>query len=234
MRAGPQAPGAGGPRRSRWLGWFLARVVWRTTVIGADRVPRTGQVLLAANHLGLVDGPVVHGCAPRPTHLLVKHEMFRGPVGWLLRSAGQIPVDRENGRPALSAALGVLRRGGAVGIFPEGERGRGDAATARAGVAWLAVTSGAPVVPVAVLGTRRTGEPVGRVPGVRRRLVVAFGEPVTLTGGGPVRGRAAVQRANEQLRTVLAAHVAATSAATGVALPTDAPFQDPPFQDAPA
>uniref|UniRef100_UPI002027CC96 lysophospholipid acyltransferase family protein n=1 Tax=Actinotalea sp. C106 TaxID=2908644 RepID=UPI002027CC96 len=127
-------PGPGGPRWSRWVGRFLARVVWSTTVVGADRVPRQGPVILAANHIGVIDGPLVHGCAPRGTHVLVKHEMFRGPVGAVLSAAGQIPVDRRNGRPALAAALAVLRRGGAVGIFPEGVRGRGDASSARAGV----------------------------------------------------------------------------------------------------
>jgi 1-acyl-sn-glycerol-3-phosphate acyltransferase len=220
-RAPGTAPSAAGPRWSRWVGRFLGRVVWDTRVIGADRVPTTGPVILAANHTGVVDGPLVHGVAPRPTHVLVKEEMFSGPLGLVLRAAGQIPVDRDGGRAALAAALTVLRRGDAVGIFPEGNRGRGDASNARAGVAWLAVTSGAPVVPVAVLGTRYTGEPVGHVPGPRRRLVVEFGEPVTLDRAPGTSGRAAVTHANEQLRVALADHVAAVSARTGVPLPGD-------------
>lgn len=216
-----RVPSDRGPRWSRRVGWFLAHVVWRTRVIGAENVPAVGPVLLAANHLGLIDGPLVHGAAPRGTHILVKHELFRGPVGAVLRAAGQIPVDRSNGRPALAVALTVLRRGGAVGIFPEGNRGRGDASSARAGVAWLAVSSGAPVVPVAVLGTRRTGERTGHVPGLRRRLVVEFGPPVTLTRGPGVSGRQAVADANEVLRTTLADHVQAVSARTGVPLPRE-------------
>lgn len=217
----PVTPGPRGPRWSRWVGWFLGHVVWRTRVIGAERVPREGPVLLAANHLGVIDGPLVHGVAPRGTHILVKQEMFHGPIGLVLRAAGQIPVDRSNGRPALVAALGVLRRGGAVGIFPEGNRGRGDGSSARAGVSWLAVTSGAPVVPVAVLGTRRTGEGVHRVPGLRRRLLVEFGEPVWPAGDEGLRGRAAVARAHETLSLVLAEHVRAVSARTGIELPDD-------------
>ncbi|WP_307793628.1 lysophospholipid acyltransferase family protein [Actinotalea soli] len=197
--------------------------MWSTTVVGAERVPRQGPVILAANHIGVVDGPLVHGCAPRGTHVLVKVEMFRGPVGAVLRAAGQIPVDRRNGRPALTAALAVLRRGGAVGIFPEGVRGRGDASSARAGVAWLAVASGAPVVPVAVLGTRRTGESVGHLPGLRRRLVVEFGEPVSLTDGEPLAGRQAVARAHERVGAALRTHVRAASERAGVPLPTDGP-----------
>ncbi len=222
---GPGVPGRGGPRWSRWVGRFLGRVVWRTRVLGAERVPRTGPVLLASNHLGVVDGPLVHGVAPRATHILVKEEMFTGPLGLVLRAAGQIPVDRDGGRPALAAALAVLRRGDAVGIFPEGNRGRGDASSARAGVAWLAVTSGAPVVPVAVLGTRRTGESVGHVPGPRRRLVVEFGEPIVLVRRDGVSGRAAVAEAADVLRVALAEHVLAVSARTGVPLPADDPVR---------
>lgn len=221
MSGSVAAPGPAGPRWSRWVGRFLARVVWDTRVVGREHVPATGPVIVAANHLGVIDGPLVHGVVPRGTHILVKEEMFHGPVGLVLRAAGQIPVDRTGGRPALAAALAVLRRGGAVGIFPEGNRGRGDASTARAGVAWLAVNSGAPVVPVAVLGTRRTGESVGHLPGFRRRLHVEFGPPVVVERPAGTSGRAAVAHATEVLRTALGAHVLAVSARSGFALPDD-------------
>lgn len=220
---GVPVPGPAGPRWSRWVGAFLARAVWRTRVVGAHHVPRTGPVIVAANHLGVIDGPVLLGATPRGLHVLVKEEMFTGPLGLLLRTAGQIPVDRDGGRTGLAVALGVLRRGGVVGIFPEGNRGRGDAASGRAGVAWLAVNSGAVVVPAAVLGTRRTGESVSHVPGLRRRLVVEFGEPVVLTRAPGVSGREAVARGNETLRAALADHVRAVSARSGLALPVDGP-----------
>ena len=110
-----------------------------------------------------------------------------------------------------------------MGIFPEGNRGRGDASSGRAGAAWLAVTSGAPVVPTAVLGTRRTGESVSHVPGLRRHLVVEFGEPVVLTRPVGTSGRDAVAKGSETLRAALADHVRAVSARTGLALPVDGP-----------
>ncbi|MFC8190264.1 lysophospholipid acyltransferase family protein [Cellulomonas sp. NPDC057328] len=204
------------------IGRTLAHGVWDTDVVGADRVPADGAVLIAANHVSVVDGPLLVGAAPRPLHVLVKQEMFRGPVGRVLRGAGQIPVDREMGRPALQSGLAVLRRGGAVGIFPEGNRGRGSVEDARAGIAWLSVHAGAPVVPAAILGTRRTGESLGHLPGLRRRFVVEFGEPLDLTADGGSR-REAIALGAQRVRTALAALVAGASARTGVPLPDDDP-----------
>ncbi|RHA42313.1 lysophospholipid acyltransferase family protein [Cellulomonas rhizosphaerae] len=219
-------PSASGPRWSRWIGRFLARVVWNTSVVGTHHVPTSGPVLLAANHTGIVDGPILLGVAPRPAHVLVKEEMFVGPIGWVLRAAGQISVDRDGGRSALSSALGVLRRGDVVGIFPEGNRGRGDATNARAGIAWLALNGHAPVVPVAVLGTRRTGESVNRLPGLRRRLVVEFGAPIVVERTATVTGREALVTANDAIRTALADLVTHASARTGLSLPTDDPLRE--------
>lgn len=204
------------------IGRFVAHGLWATRVLGADRVPQEGPVLVAANHVSIVDGPLLVGAAPRALHVLVKQEMFRGPVGAVLRGAGQIPVDREMGRPALQAALAVLRRGDGVGIFPEGNRGRGAVEDTRAGIAWLAVHSGAPVVPAAILGTRRTGESLGHVPRPRRRFVVEFGEPLELARDGVSR-REAIALGAQTVRAELAALVAGAAARTGIALPTDDP-----------
>jgi len=153
--------------------------------------------------------------------------MFWGPLGWLLRAAGQIPVNRDDGgRTALTAALGVLKRGGLVGVFPEGNRGRGDATSAHAGIAWLALNGHAPVVPVAVLGTRRTGESVNKVPMLRRRLAIEFGEPLVIERAPGMSGKAAIEAANEAIRIALAQLVDAASARSGIALPTDDPQRE--------
>jgi len=222
----PRLPSPWGPRWARWVGRFLARVVWATEVVGREYVPDDGPVLLAANHTGIVDGPILLGVAPRPAHVLVKEEMFVGPVGWVLRAAGQIPVDRTGGRPALAAGHGVLRRGDVVGIFPEGNRGRGDVSDARAGAAWLALNGRAPVVPVAVLGTRRTGESVNKIPGLRRRMVVQFGAPISVQRGPGMTGREALEAANTAIRVAMADVVVAAQARSGVTLPTDDPLRE--------
>ncbi|MBO0920809.1 1-acyl-sn-glycerol-3-phosphate acyltransferase [Cellulomonas sp. zg-ZUI222] len=215
-------PSPAGPAWGQWVGRFLARIVWDTHVTGAERVPRSGPVVLAANHITLLDGPLLVGAAPRPLHVLVKTELFRGPLGLVLRAAGQIPVDRANGRPALQSALGVLRRGGAVGIFPEGTRGRGTVEQVRAGAAWLAVNGGAPVVPVAILGTRRTGESAHGLPELRRDLVVEFGDPIDVGGDGLSR-REAIDHAATSLRSALSELLVTAQARTGVELPADDP-----------
>ncbi len=212
-------------------------VAWRVRTTGLEHLPGRGPVLLAANHTGLLDGPLVWGVVPRDVRFLVKDEMFTGALGALLRATRQLPVDRGGGRRALVEAAGVLAAGGVVGLFPEGTRGRGDVARLRSGVAWLALRSGAPVVPVAVLGTSATGAG-RRLPRARATLHVALAPPVHLTGSGTGSGsgagsgsgtgaatrRGAVEAAAEQLRVVLAAHVADTRARTAAHPPPLTPL----------
>lgn len=211
-----------GPVWGRRVGQVLDHVVWRTTVIGAGNVPRTGPVILAANHTGVIDGPVLHGASPRGSHIIVKQEMFRGFLGRVLTYSGQIPVDRRSGRAALQAALALLEEGRVVGIFPEGTRGGGKVATAQAGIAWLAVRSGAPVVPVAILGTRPSGASVSHVPPFRSRLQVVFGRPFQAAPADAGTGRAALAAAMVTIQDALATHVLAATEVTGVDLPEDA------------
>jgi 1-acyl-sn-glycerol-3-phosphate acyltransferase len=214
-------PSPAGPAWSRWIGRFLGRVAWNTELVGRERVPAEGPVVLAANHVTLIDGPLLIGMAPRPLHIITKQELFRGPLGALLRWAGQIPVDRAHGRAALQAGLGVLRRGGAVGIFPEGNRGRGTVDDVRAGAAWLAVHGNAPVVPIAILGTRLTGESLGHIPGLRRRLYMEVGEPILPAAEGPTRAR--IGATSDLLRDAMAALVDEAQGRSGIALPADDP-----------
>ena len=221
---GPIGPRASGPVWARWVGAFLGRAVWHTEVVGAERVPRTGPVVLAANHTGVADGPLLFGLAPRPLHILVKEEMFHGVVGFFLRAAGQIPTDRAVGRSALLSGLAVLRRGGAVGIFPEGDRGRGAVESIRAGAAWLAVSGGVPLVPVAILGSRRSGESLGHLPHLRRRLAIEFGEPVMPDTTGTRRQQ--VERTSDALRRAMSALVVDAQRRTGLTLPEDDPHRD--------
>lgn len=215
-----KAPPRWGPQWSRWVGRFLARVYWNTDVRGRQHIPQSGPVLVLANHIGLIDGPVVHGVLPRPSHFLIKAAMMNGPLGLLLRPAGQISVS-GSGRAALTQAMAVLQRGGVVGIFPEGHRGAGRADETYGGAAWLAVRSGATVVPTAVIGTRRTGESINHWPRPRRRMVVAFGEGHTLVTPEKLTGRARQEWAAREVDRLLQEHVRHTVAHTDIAMPDD-------------
>lgn len=208
-----------GPTWSRRVGWFLDHVWWSTEVVGAEHLPATGRVLVAPNHTGIVDGPVVHGALPRGSHFLVKEEFFTSRLGFLMRWAGQIPVDRSHGGPALTTACAMLEEERVVGVFPEGTRGRGDVAQARAGVAWLAVKTGAPVVPCAVLGTRPLGRPRGWVPPPRSRLHVELGPPIEVAAGG---GRREIAEVMARVQSAMVELLDRAQERTGVRLPDDA------------
>jgi 1-acyl-sn-glycerol-3-phosphate acyltransferase len=204
------------------VGRVLFGVLYRVTTVGRHRVPRRGPVLFVGNHVGVLDGPMLPALAPRPTRVLVKREMFTGLLGWFLAFIGHIPVTRGSGdRSALTTAVAVLKAGGAVGIFPEGTRGRGDVAAVQQGAAWLALQGGAKVVPVAFLGTRATGASTGSLPRLGSRMVVEFGDPVELAADTGLTGRARLAAATTELRDALAVHVSGASERHQVALPDD-------------
>ena len=208
------------------VGRVLFGSLYRVRVVGRSRVPRTGPVVFVANHVGFLDGPMLPALAPRPTSVLVKREMFKGLLGWFLTWIGHIPVTRNAGdRRALTAAVAVLRAGGAIGIFPEGTRGRGDVAAVQQGAAWLAQQGGARVVPVAFLGTRATGASKGSLPRLWSRMVVEFGAPMDLVGDpsltAATTGRQRLAAATDLVRTSLATHVRESQERHRVFLPED-------------
>ena len=123
-------------------------------------------MILASNHVGVADGPLLAIFAPRPVHALTKQEMFKGFMNRFLLGAGQIPLDRFNPDPlAVKRCLRVLRSGHVVGIFPEGSRGAGEFDRFHTGAAYLAMVTGAPIVPVVQFGTREPGAGNHSLPG---------------------------------------------------------------------
>lgn len=209
----------GTPAARRWMGTVFSSP-WRVRAHGLERLPAEGGALLVANHMTMVDGPLVYTVVRRGLHMLVKKEMFSGVVGRLLLDAGQIPIDRTgNDRTALSTATEVLRRGDLVGMFPEGTRGGGMPAAVRGGAAFLAVGADVPVVPVAVLGTRRPGDRSRFAPPPGRRIDVVFGAPVRLADQEGLSGRERRQLASDELQALLAGHIEAACRLTGQRLP---------------
>jgi 1-acyl-sn-glycerol-3-phosphate acyltransferase len=164
-----------------------ARLVYRPTVEGLENVPVDGPVIFAANHLSFVDSLVIPMVVNRRVSFLAKAEYFegRGMRGalsrWFFDSMGHIPVRRGEGRAArdsLDTAAGVLARGGAFAIYPEGTRSLdGMLHRGRTGVARMALESGAPVVPVGLIGTDKV-QPVGRKLPRICPMTVKFGKPL--------------------------------------------------------
>lgn len=203
------APSQRGAEVGRRIGVGLMYGLWKPRVLGAWKVPATGPVILAVNHSHNIDGPMVMGVAPRPTHFLIKKEAFVGPLDPFLLAIGQLKVDRAVAdRTAITRALDVLTDGGVLGIFPEGSRGEGDFASLRAGLAYFAVRGGAPIVPVAVLGSaEKSGRLIKALPPLRSRVDVVFGDPFDAGDGSGRRTRKALDEATERIQKQLAAHL---------------------------
>jgi 1-acyl-sn-glycerol-3-phosphate acyltransferase len=167
------------------------KAVWRPDVEGLDHIPADGPLILASNHLSFADSIVIPVVVPRKVVFMAKSDYFTGPglKGRAIRAwfegLDMIPVDRDDSRSALEAldvALEVLRRGEAFGVYPEGTRSRdGRLYRGRTGVAQLALVSGAPIVPVGLIGTERL-QPVGTTVPRLVKVRVRFGQPIEVAG----------------------------------------------------
>jgi 1-acyl-sn-glycerol-3-phosphate acyltransferase len=179
----------------------VARLIYRPVIEGRENIPRTGPLLLASNHLSFVDSIVIPLVAPRRVVFLAKSEYFtghglRGALRRTLFTAvGAVPIQRGTAgaaQEALDSALEILHDGLAFGIYPEGTRSRdGRLYRGRTGVAWLALTAGCPVVPVALSGTQEIQPVESRFPRVRK-ISVRFGKPLSfshLQGASPGAAR---------------------------------------------
>ena len=165
----------------------LLRVFYQPWIRGAENLPATGAAILASNHLAVIDSFFLPLMMPREIVFLGKADYVQGRgirgrlVAWFMRGVGLIPVDRAGGKAseaALNAGLARLKEGGLFGIYPEGTRSPdGRLYRGKTGVARLALESGAPVVPVAMIGTN-IAQPIGkRIPKLKR-IGVVMGEPM--------------------------------------------------------
>lgn len=182
-------------RRGALRGWyfhaargFFIGALWLLAgyrVTGLRYVPRSGPLIIVSNHLHNLDPLVVCTAIPRPLHLMAKAELFDVPVlGGLIRLSGAFPVERGRAdRRAIRQAEATLAQGIAFGIFPEGTRSvTGAMSKPLAGGALIALRSGAPVVPVAIIGTEFLPFNGSKAPKrrFRRAVRVMIGEPFTV------------------------------------------------------
>lgn len=207
----------------------LLRTRWPVTVHGSDQVPASGGVILAANHIGLIDGPLLALYAPRPVHALTKEEMFSSRLGAaFFRAAGQIPLHRFGADPAaIKSVLRVVRDGGVAGIFPEGTRGDGRLQERfHRGAAYLALSTGAPVVPVSFFGTRDPGGASSSLPTRGRPLTMVFGSAWRVDAMPWPRTREHVKHTSALLQKHMRAELDHAIALTGLSLPGPLPTKE--------
>ncbi|MFD7506743.1 lysophospholipid acyltransferase family protein [Streptomyces sp. NPDC059850] len=166
------------------------RLMFRPRVEGVERIPGSGPVILAGNHLTFIDSFVLPLVCDRQVFFIGKDEYVTGKglkgrlMAWFFTGVGMIPVDRDGGHGGVAALMTgrrVLEEGRVFGIYPEGTRSPdGRLYRGRTGIARLTLMTGAPVVPFAMIGTDRL-QPGGK--GLPRpgRVVVRFGEPLEFT-----------------------------------------------------
>ena len=188
--------------RSLLRGLFCSWFRWQ--IIGAERIPSNGAVILASNHASYLDPPLIGSAASREIFYLARESLFRFPVvGRFLRSVNALPVDRKGRSPkGLKAILDCLAAGGAVLLFPEGTRTKdGAMQTAQPGVGLAAVRSGAPVVPVRLYGAYKAWNRKMRFPRPHP-ITVVFGMPLRFASNP--RTREAYAAASQQIMEAIA------------------------------
>ncbi|MGO4384124.1 lysophospholipid acyltransferase family protein [Specibacter sp. RAF43] len=186
----------------------------RPTVEGLHHVPAGGPFIVAPNHLSFFDSVIVQALTPRPVSFFAKAEYFtgRGLKGKVMRqffeSVHSIPVERGEQAAsvkALKTLLDILGRGDGVGIYPEGTRSRdGILYRGRTGVGWLALTTGAPVVPVGIIGTEKL-QPAGRKVVKPAPFTLRFGPALHFEKTGPEHSLPARRAVTDTIMDAIAA-----------------------------
>ena len=185
---------------SRVVAGPILHAFGRPRATGLENIPASGPALLASNHLSIIDSVYLPLMLSRPVVFPAKAEYFtaKGPVGRLwaayLRSTNQLAMNRDDTRSAtatLEAAAEILRAGELFGFYPEGTRSPdGRLYRGRSGLGWLVLNTGAPVIPIAMSGTRKMMPP-GKLPRPAK-IEIKIGKPMEfghLAGDPPARAR---------------------------------------------
>lgn len=187
----------------------LLRALYSIRVEGLENVPKRGSAILAANHRSFLDSFFIPLVVPRrKMTYLAKADYFKSwKTAWFFKSVGQIPTEREGGeksKQALNVALGVLKEGKFLGIYPEGTRSPdGRLYRGRTGVARLALAAGVPVIPCGLVGTEDVMPKDAKMPRLRGRVRVRirFGKPLDFSRyAGQERDRFALRSVTDEIQ----------------------------------
>ncbi|MFT4126678.1 MAG: lysophospholipid acyltransferase family protein [Gordonia sp. (in: high G+C Gram-positive bacteria)] len=182
----------------------LLRVLGRPTIEGLENIPKHGPAILASNHLAVMDSFFLPLMCPRRIYFLAKSEYFTGTgvkgafQRWFYTAVGQIPIDRsgaEAAEGALTAATRQLAKGELMGMYPEGTRSPdGCLYKGKTGLARVALATGVPVIPVAMIGTDKFNPP-GTVLFRPTKVTVRVGTPLTFDRYEGMQGNRFIERA---------------------------------------
>lgn len=185
----------------------------RPTIVGMNNVPQSGPFIVAPNHLSFLDSVLVQTLFPRKVAFFAKAEYFtgKGVKGFAMKSffelVGSIPVQRGEQAAsvtALKSLLTILDEGGGIGIYPEGTRSRdGKLYRGRTGVGWLALTTGAPVIPVGLKETNLL-QPAGKNTIKPRHFTMTVGKPLYFEKTGPEHSLPARREATDAIMDAIA------------------------------
>lgn len=196
----------------RGILWPFVMLYFRPRIRGRKNVPRHGPVIFASNHLSFIDSIAIPIASPRRLPFMAKAHYFEGKGAggalrrWFFHAIGVFPVHRgagQAGLDALDTARRVVEHGGAIALYPEGTRSLdGRLYKGRTGVAFLALSTGATVVPVGIVGTDSI-QPVGTRFPRPHRFTVAFGEPLDLSVHGPAASGRARRHATDEIMAAI-------------------------------
>lgn len=182
----------------------LIRLLGRPTVEGLENLPTKGPAILASNHLAVIDSFYLPLMVPRRIYFLAKSEYFTGTgikgafQRWFFTAVGQIPIDRASAdaaADALAAGKGQLEQGRLLGLYPEGTRSPdGRLYKGKSGVARVALDTGIPVIPVAMIGTDKFNPP-GTILPRPTKITVKIGKPLDFSRYEGMQGNRFIERA---------------------------------------
>ncbi len=178
------------PKTRAWFWWFVQasayitfKIIYRLKVYGLENMPKSSGVMIASSHQSYLD-PALMGALPRrPTAFLANAYLFKNPFfGWFIRNLNAFPIEQGRGdRAAVNQAIGVLREGYVLTVFPEGHRSPdGDLKPLERGFALVARKAGVPILPAVIDGAYQAWPKKKKFPGIHP-VHVLFGKPIDVS-----------------------------------------------------